>query len=156
MPRKAATTAQISTQDAGERVSSTPVAKAAKFRLKAPQPLEQTLLAQIVGYLHMEQARRRVAWFARVNGGGMMDRTQRWLAFYWLHLPGAKPISKGMADLHGMLAGGRYFALEVKRPDQSATEAQLRFIETVRTGGGIAAVVRDYREVKTLLFGESE
>lgn len=156
MPIKGATTPKNSTQESGEGVSSAPSAKPAKFRLKAPQPLEQTLLVQIVGYLHLEQARRRIAWFARVNGGGMMDRTQRWLAFYWLHLPGAKPISKGMADLHGMLAGGRYFALEVKRPDQTATEVQLRFLETVRAGGGLAGVVRDYREVKTLLFGESE
>lgn len=127
-----------------------------RFRLKAPQPLEQVILKQIVSLLRLEQAKRRVVWFARVNGGGMIDRTKRCLAFYWLHLPGSAPASKGRPDVHGMLPGGRYFALEVKRPDQTVSEAQLRFLDAVRVGGGVAAVVRSCADVRSLLFDERD
>lgn len=123
----------------------------APFRLKAPAPSEQDLLGEIVALLRLEQTKGRVAWFARCNGGGMRDRTGRFLRFYQLYLPRATPKSKGMADLHGMLPGGRYFALEVKRPGYEATPEQARFLDVVRAGGGIAAVVRDFAEVARVL-----
>ena len=128
----------------------------ARFRLTTPAPLEQEVLEQIIVLLRLEQARRRVAWFARVNGGGMMDKTRRWLAFYRLYLPDvAMPVSKGMADLHGMLSGGRYFALEVKRARQTASPAQLKFLKLVRDGGGIGAVVHSAADVQSLLFEDA-
>lgn len=126
----------------------------APFRLKAPAPSEQDLLGQIVDYLRAQQMRGRVAWFARVNGGGMKDRTGRFLRFYRLYLPLLEPASKGMADLHGMLTGGRYFALEVKKPDEKTTPEQDAFLTQVRATGGIAAVVCGYAEVPALLFEE--
>lgn len=121
------------------------------FKLKAPAPSEQDLLGQIVDYLRAQQMRGRVAWFARCNGGGMRDRTGRFLRFYRLYLPSALPASKGMADLHGMLSGGRYFALEVKRPDEQATPEQATFLAAVREGGGIAAVVRGFEDAARAL-----
>lgn len=123
----------------------------APFRLKAPDPSEQDLLGQIVDLLRWRQAQGRVAWFARVNGGGMKDRTGRWLRFYRLYLPNLQPASKGMADLHGMLTGGRYFALEVKKPGEKTSPEQDAFLESVRSAGGIAAVVYGVAEIQNLL-----
>lgn len=123
----------------------------APFKLKAPTPSEQDLLGEIVALLRLEQTKGRVAWFARCNGGGMRDRTGRFLRFYQLYLPKATPKSKGMADLHGMLAGGRYFALEVKRPGETVTPEQMMFLEAVREGGGIAAVVHGFEDAARAL-----
>lgn len=123
----------------------------APFKLKAPTPSEQDLLGEIVALLRLEQTKGRVAWFARCNGGGMFDRTGRFLRFYQLYLPKATPKSKGMADLHGMLAGGRYFALEVKKPGETATPEQATFLAVVRAGGGIAAVVRGFEDASRAL-----
>lgn len=127
----------------------------APFRLKAPAPSEQDLLGEIVALLRLEQTKGRVAWFARCNGGGMRDRTGRFLRFYQLYLPKATPKSKGMADLHGMLPGGRYFALEVKKPGETTTAEQDQFLDRVKECGGIASVVRSHTEVPRLLFEET-
>ncbi len=130
-------------------------AKKAGFRLTAPpRPKEADLQAQIIAYLKHQQARGRVVWFCRVNGG--LARYGR-LAVknYLLHLAGAPPTGKGYADLHGMLAGGRYFALEVKRPGERATPEQLIFLEAVERGGGIACVVTGFEDVECALFSEA-
>ena len=124
------------------------------FRLKSPDPMESELQSAIIHYLRNEQLRGRVVWFARNNGGGTFDRTGRWLWFYRLFLPGSKPASKGMSDIHGMLKNGRYFALECKRAGEKATESQQYFLAAVRAGGGIASVVRGYEDVRSLLFDE--
>ena len=134
-----------------------------RFRLTAQKPLENALLGQVIDYLSAQQARGRIAWFARCNGGGVFNRAGQFLRFYVLYLRGKVPAGKGMADLHGMLSGqsgqsgqsgGKYFALEVKRPGEKPTAEQLAFLEEVRAGGGIAAVVRGYEDVPSLLFGE--
>lgn len=127
-----------------------------RFRLTAQKPLENALLGQVIDYLSAQQARGRIAWFARCNGGGTFNRAGQFLRFYVLYLRGKVPAGKGMADLHGMLSGqsGRYFALEVKRPGEKPTAEQLAFLDEVRAGGGIAAVVRGYEDVPSLLFGE--
>ena len=124
--------------------------KARSFRLTANRALESALQAQIVDWLRVEQARGRVVWFCRVNGGLAQYGQQR-VRNYALHLAGQAPSGKGYPDLHGMLAGGRYFALEVKRPGETATDEQARFLDVVRAGGGIAAVVRDFAEVARAL-----
>jgi hypothetical protein len=125
--------------------------KGLSFRLKAPAATEGQIQAAILDWLRVEQAQGRVVWFARLNGGGMKDRTGRWLAFYRLYLKGRMERSKGMADVHGMLAGGRYFALEVKRPGEIPTPEQADFLSVVRDGGGIGEVVRDFDEVQRVL-----
>ena len=126
------------------------------FRLKSTDPLESELQATIIDYLRAEQARGRVVWFARNNGGGTFDRTGRWLWFYRLFLPGLKPASKSLSDIHGMLQGGRYFALECKRAGENATASQQSFLAVVRSGGGIAGVVRGYEDARSLLFDERD
>jgi len=88
------------------------------FRLTPVNPLEQDIQGQIIDYLRIEQARGRVVWFERSNGGGMKNPSGRVLRFYFLYLRGKIPRSKGKADLSGMLMGGQFFALEVKRHNE--------------------------------------
>ena len=64
------------------------------------------------------------------------------------------PRSKGKADLSGMLMGGQFFALEVKRRNEKPTKEQLEYLAAVRDGGGIAAVVRNFNDAKNVLFGD--
>jgi len=122
------------------------------FKLKAIKASESDLQAQIIEYLRFEQNRGIVVWFCRNNSGGMFDKTKRFLWFYRLFLRQHDPISKGKSDLDGQLLGGRYFALEVKADGEKASPAQLEFLQAVRDGGGIAAVVRSYSDVQSVLF----
>jgi hypothetical protein len=46
---------------------------------------------------------------------------------------------------------GRFFALEVKRPGEKPTEEQVRWLSTVRDGGGFAAVVHSEEEAVAAL-----
>lgn len=56
------------------------------------------------------------------------------------HVHGGLPV--GSADLVGVLApGGRFLALEVKRPGERARPEQEAWLALVRTRGGFAAVV---------------
>jgi hypothetical protein len=125
---------------------------APRFRLRSPRILETDRQAQIIDWLRAEQARGRVSWFCRVNGGGVKTATQ-FIRFYALYLPGTEKRSRGYPDIHGMLPGGRYFALEVKQPGEKPTPEQSGFIRTIRAAGGIAAVVYSYLDVKAVLEG---
>ena len=120
------------------------------FKLTAPRALESDRQAQIIDWLRIEQAQGRVSWFCRVNGGAVMAG-KRFVRFYSLHLKGIAPASKGYADIHGMLPGGRYFALEVKQPGERATPEQRAFLDAVAMGGGIAAVVYGFEDVEKVL-----
>jgi len=132
----------------------TPGKKPSVFRLTAPPaPKEHDLQGQILDYLRLQQARGRVIWYCRVNSGSV-KAGMRWVRFYLLYLAGRAYTTRGKGDIEGMLPGGRYFALEVKKPGEKATPEQLDFLAAVRDGGGIAAVVRGYEDVPSLLFGE--
>ena len=160
MPRKAAQDAPQGTPSDAGLPKALPAPKTAPkpFRLAAPIPRESALQAQIVDYLRAQQARGRIVWFARCNGGAVQSVRQgrkSFTRFYALYLRGAEPAHKGMADLHGMLPGGRYFALEVKRPGGKPTPEQLAFLAAVRENGGIAAVVHSFDEVANMLITQS-
>ena len=114
---------------------------------------EDAVLSQIIDYLRHEQARGRVIWFERSNGGGGRVGA-RWVWFYRLYLLGKEPVSNGKADIVGMLPGGRFFALEVKQRGKKATADQREYLEAVASGGGIAATVRSFQDAKRELFGE--
>lgn len=114
---------------------------------------EDAVLSQIIDYLRHEQARGRVIWFERSNGGGGRVGA-RWVWFYRLYLLGKEPVSNGKADIVGMLPGGRFFALEVKQRGKKATADQREYLEAVAAGGGIAATVRSFQDAKRELFGE--
>jgi hypothetical protein len=123
------------------------------FRLHPGTLLEGDIQGQIIAYLRHEQARGRVVWFERSNGGGGRV-AGRWIWFYRLFLLGREPVSTGKADLTGMLAGGRFFALEVKQRGKKSTADQREYLEAVASGGGIAATVRSFQDAKRELFGE--
>ena len=115
---------------------------------------EDAVLSQIIEYLRHEQARGRVVWFERSNGGGGRI-AGRWVWFYRLFLLGREPVSTGKADITGMLDGGRFFALEVKRPKRGrASNDQREYLAAVAGGGGIAATVLSFQDAKRELFGE--
>jgi hypothetical protein len=61
----------------------------------------------------------------------------------------------GCSDIIGQMKDGRFMALEVKREiGGHATEAQLKFIYTVRGFGGVAGVCRSAEEAQIILQGE--
>lgn len=122
------------------------------FRLHPGTLLEGDIQGQIIEYLRHEQARGRVVWFERSNGGGGRVGA-RWVWFYRLYLLGKEPVSNGKADIVGMLPGGRFFALEVKQRGKRATADQREYLEAVAGGGGIAATVRSFQDAKMALFG---
>lgn len=124
------------------------------YRLKAPKAKEHARQDQIIDYLRALQARGRVVWIARINSGGKLIREgggRRFIRFYQSWLPGALPASKGVADILVMLPGGRLMALEVKQPGEKPTPEQRRFLAAVEAGGGLAAVVYGWEDVRTLL-----
>lgn len=123
------------------------------FKLTAVCPKEAALQRQIIAYLRAQQARGRIVWFGRFNGGAVKVG-KRWIVNYRSYLPQAEPSSAGVSDLLVLLPGGQLAALEVKRPGESATDEQIEFLNAVRNGGGIAAVVRGFEDVPSVLFGE--
>ena len=57
----------------------------------------------------------------------------------------------GTSDILGCLPGGRFFALEAKRPGMKPTEKQSAFLESVRATGGIAGVACSVEEAAEVL-----
>lgn len=57
----------------------------------------------------------------------------------------------GTSDILGCLPGGRFFALEAKRPGKKATLKQQAFLESVREIGGIAGVASSIEEAAEVL-----
>lgn len=111
---------------------------------------ESTIQRQIISYLKMLQARGRVAWFCRVNGGAMRFLNQN-VWSYTLYLLGFDEAHDGYSDLHGMLSDGRYFAIEVKRNGKKPTKTQNRFLEAVRRGNGIAITAYSFEDVSNAI-----
>lgn len=70
-----------------------------------------------------------------------MDRTGRVKA--WV-IPSSCP---GVADILGVYEG-RFLAIEVKRPHNKPTDAQLAFLQAVREHGGIAWVIYDIGQLE--------
>lgn len=120
------------------------------FKLTAPRVLESDRQRQIIDWLRFQQNSGKVVWFCRVNGGGVKT-DRRFIRFYSLYMPMKDQASRGYPDIHGMLSGGRYFAMEVKQPGEKATPEQREFIKLVIEGGGIAGVVYGYEDAQKLL-----
>lgn len=80
--------------------------------------------------------------FAYVNTSGKIQgRGGHWMT---LGFP-------GLADITGMLKGGRFIAIEVKRPGEEPTKAQLEFLETVSAYGGLSGWITDVEQVNRML-----
>lgn len=86
----------------------------------------------------------RVA-FAYVNTSGKIKgRGGHWMT---LGFP-------GLADITGMLKGGRFFAIEVKQPGKEPTEAQQEFLDAIVSGGGVAGWVDAPEQALDILDAE--
>jgi len=60
----------------------------------------------------------------------------------------------GSSDIIGLLPDGRFLAVETKAPDGRVSPEQLAFLEKIRGLGGVAVVVRSWRELDTALRRE--
>lgn len=64
----------------------------------------------------------------------------------WLHFG-----KKGSSDIIGILPGGRFLAIEVKTREGRLTPDQRDFLDTIRGQGGLALIVRDWKELDNAL-----
>lgn len=79
--------------------------------------------------------------------------------FCWRNNTGAQPMEYkgrsrflrfgkvGSGDILGIMKDGRFFTIEVKRPGQKPTPAQVEFMDEVRRNGGIAVVATSVYDV---------
>ena len=97
------------------------------LRVDKPVPLERDVQSAV---LDMLKLRRDVAWFERMNTGGMVNPNGQYVRFGF----------KGCADILGQMRDGRFLAIEVKRPGAVPTEEQQEFLGRVQRAGGVAFV----------------
>jgi len=64
----------------------------------------------------------------------------------WLHFG-----KKGSSDILGILPKGRFLAVEVKAPRGRLTPEQKQFLDDVQKLGGLAVVVRSWKELDHVL-----
>ena len=111
--------------------------------------LERDVKSDIV---HELRHHPKVAWFAEINSGEWVSDNRR-IKGYYLHIPGEKQVSSGIADIIGQLKGGQFFAIEVKREIGGVvSDKQAAFISVVQDGGGRATVARSSKEVIQFLY----
>jgi hypothetical protein len=60
----------------------------------------------------------------------------------------------GSSDVLGVLPGGRFLALECKRPGGRVRPTQRAFLDAVSAAGGLALVVSDIRQLEEALYEE--
>ncbi len=78
------------------------------------------------------------------------------VAYHWRHNVGSVKRSgrylrfgvPGQSDILGILKGGRFFAIEVKRPKKNREPNQIEFQKTVNEFGGLAFVARSVEDVE--------
>lgn len=101
-------------------------------------PTESGLVRACLDLLHL---RKVYAW--RQNTTGVFDPAKRrFRTFHGL---------AGVSDILGVLPGGRFLALECKTERGRVTRDQKVFLDAVRANGGLAAVIRDLRELELFL-----
>ena len=85
---------------------------------------EASIQRDILDYL---EACPKVRWVRRINTGAVR-KGGRYIRFGFV----------GCSDVIGMLKGGRFFAVEVKKPGEEPTPEQQQFIDMTNEGGGLA------------------
>ena len=60
---------------------------------------------------------------------------------------------KGVADILGILPGGRFLAIELKSATGTLTKEQKSFLEAINANGGVAFMARSIEDVKVGLNG---
>lgn len=118
------------------------------FRLMPDNPKEIDRQAEIVRYLQWEP---KVKFFIRVNGG-CTKRHGMLIWFYTLFIRHKKAKGKGVTDLIGMLRDGRWFCIEVKRPNENPTQDQAEFMSLVLSGGGVSGIAETWRDAKKIIL----
>ena len=58
---------------------------------------------------------------------------------------------EGCSDIIGILPGGKFLAVEVKKPGGKLTAAQAAFLDNVRAAGGLGIVVRSVDDLAAAL-----
>ena len=106
-------------------------------------PTETALVKTCLDHLRL---RGVLAW--RNNTAGIRRVDRRGRAFWSFHG------LRGAADILGVLPGGRFLAVEVKRPGNHPTEAQRAFLDGVRDAGGAALCVHSVEELVVQLQRE--
>ncbi|MDR0496749.1 MAG: VRR-NUC domain-containing protein [Treponema sp.] len=92
--------------------------------------------------LHYLERRGFMAW--NNPSGAVRIAPKRWISFG----------KKGSSDIIGVLPDGRFLAVEVKAPHGRLSPEQAAFLEKVRGAGGMAVVVKSWRELDELLRRE--
>jgi hypothetical protein len=107
------------------------------------KPTESALVRAVLGYLAL---RKIVAW--RVNAGGLAVGSGKGRRFVRL-------APAGCGDILAILPpAGRLLSLELKRPGGRLRPSQARWIDLVRSQGGLALVVRSLDELIAALDAE--
>ena len=102
-----------------------------------------------------------VAWVMRVNSGLVTTQDDEKeteggkFSIFGFKESGKKRYIRmapaGTADIIGMLKGGAFFAIEVKKPGGKATKLQQEFLERIRKGGGLAGVATNEEQAFKIL-----
>ncbi len=82
-------------------------------------------------------------WRSNTAGIKRRDRAGR---EFW-----AAPGMRGVADLIGVLPGGKFLAVETKTAAGKLSPEQAAFLDNIRAAGGVAVVIRSLDEMVTLL-----
>jgi hypothetical protein len=110
------------------------------FRLTRPEPTEQQVMQAVRTAL---QWHPQVRALFRVNSGAHVvpGERRRFIRYHDI---------EGCSDLIGILSGGRWLAVEVKRPSTKAkaTPQQAAFLDRVRSAGGVAFVAWDAEQAR--------
>lgn len=102
---------------------------------------EAEVLSAVLALLRIHP---KVGWVRRMNVGASENANGQYVAFGF----------KGCSDIIGQMKDGKFLAIECKREKGGiASEAQLKFINTVRTYGGVAGIVRSVDEAQKILEG---
>lgn len=104
-----------------------------KFNLKTYVPLEKDIQKAILDYLNL----KGIFCWKEHSGGLPVDNGQRFI-----------PIGlRGKSDILGIIQGGRFLAIEVKRPKGKVSVEQRLFLEKINEKGGIAFVATSVDDV---------
>jgi hypothetical protein len=95
--------------------------------------------AVLAGCLRYLEIRGIYHW--RNSVGALQVRPGQWYRFGL----------KGSSDIMGVLPSGRFLAGEVKAPRGRLSSEQRQFLEDVRNLGGLAVVVKSWRELDNAL-----
>jgi hypothetical protein len=98
---------------------------------------EQTIQRAILEYLNWKHI---FCW--KNNTAGIYVKARN------TYIPSHAP---GVADILGVLPGGRFLAIEVKSPTGRVSPHQQQFIDRINENGGVAFVARSVEEVEQQL-----